>query len=384
SDIFSCGIVLYQALTGEKPFQGDNVVTISHAILHYDPPDPPHVSFPIAQIVRKALEKSPEHRFPTAGDMAKALEEAVKLLKQDPYLAPHPTAYPYAQPYDPYTPTSHAPQGSPYGQPYSPQPYPFAPIPDPNAPDPSAIPTNWNFPPAPKPPLLSPAAREFLSKTLLVALIGSAFVTLGFGIVSALLTAVEKQQRYALEAKEYRQELESAKQLSQSQPEEALRELERLREILTSPEMKKEAEESLARVTMERAKRHEAKGEWLLAIEEYQRAETLLPHDPMPLIGQARCFAQLAAQSQDPAKRISFLASSADAYESAFSKRIYLGDNFRREAAQVFIKLAREYWAKNQLLQAESAFRRAQNIAPPTSPEYHEANKELNNLTPNL
>ncbi|MEM2126026.1 MAG: protein kinase [Candidatus Methanosuratincola sp.] len=390
SDIFSCGIVLYQALKGEKPFQGDSVVTISHAILHYDPPDPPHVSYPIAQIVKKALEKSPEHRFPSAGAMAKALEEALSALKQDPYLAPHPThpGYPYGQPYDPYSQTSQPtpPHGSPYGHPYSPQPDPYsypyspAPSPDPNANTPHPLPPNWAFP-AQRPPLLSPAAKEFLGKTLLVALIGSAFVTLGFSIISALLTAAERQQRYFLEAKEYGKELETAKQLSHTQPDEAIKELERLREILTSPDLKKEAENTLAVLTLERAKQHEARGEWILALQEYDRATTLIPHDPMPLIGKARCLSQLASRSRSPEERITHLKNSADAYQSAFTKRIYLGDNFRKEAAQVFLKLAREHWAYGQLLEAEQALRRAQNIAPQNSQEYREAERELKNLS---
>ncbi len=394
SDIFSCGILLYQALTGEKPFQGDNVVAIFHAILHYDPPDPPHVSFPIAQIVRKALEKSPEHRFPSAGAMAKALEEALQALKQDPYLAPHPTVSPYGpSPYSPQTPQT--PQGPPYGQPYSPTPYPYSQTPypysqtpypysptpqDPNAPVPLPFPPNWSFPAPPPPPLLTPAAKEFLTKTFLVALVGAGFVVLGFALVSALLTTAERQQRYILESREYHHELESAKQLSETQPDEAMKELERLREVLTSPEMKRQAESTLASLTMKRAKRYEEQGKWSLALEEYLHAEELTPHDPMPLIGKARCYAQLASQSRSSTERISLLKASAEAYQSAFTKRIYLGNQFRKEAAQTFIKLARELWAQNLFLDAEREFRRAQNIAPPNSPEYQEAERELNNL----
>jgi serine/threonine protein kinase len=78
SDIFSAGIVLFEMVTGTRPFQGDSVVETMNAILKEDPPDlamtsarpPPGLQ----RIIRHALEKGPAERFQSARDLAFALE----------------------------------------------------------------------------------------------------------------------------------------------------------------------------------------------------------------------------------------------------------------------------------------------------------------------
>lgn len=79
SDLFSAGVILYQFLTGEKPFAGQ-LTTIMHKVLREDPiaPSELNVQVPPAfdALVRKALAKRPEERFQSAAEFAAALRSA--------------------------------------------------------------------------------------------------------------------------------------------------------------------------------------------------------------------------------------------------------------------------------------------------------------------
>lgn len=83
SDIFSLGIVLYEMVTGRKPFVGDNVVSITYAIMNQETPPLPGVPQSIERIIRRALSKNPLERFATAEEMKIELKNA-DLYTQSP------------------------------------------------------------------------------------------------------------------------------------------------------------------------------------------------------------------------------------------------------------------------------------------------------------
>ena len=77
TDLFALGVILWEILTGERPFQGASFVDIMHAILRQEPPDLPlalKVPPALDRILRRCLEKEPGHRFQNAQDLAFALQ----------------------------------------------------------------------------------------------------------------------------------------------------------------------------------------------------------------------------------------------------------------------------------------------------------------------
>jgi len=82
SDLFSAAVVLYQVLTGRKPFVGDDFATTCYQILHADPTPPSQLQSDLPRemdaVLRKALAKKPEERYQTGEEFAADLKEAVE------------------------------------------------------------------------------------------------------------------------------------------------------------------------------------------------------------------------------------------------------------------------------------------------------------------
>jgi serine/threonine-protein kinase len=78
SDLFSLGVILYEMLTGEKPFVGQNVTTIIYKIVNENPITPRDLDVTVhpglSAIVTKALAKAPDDRYQSGAELIRDLE----------------------------------------------------------------------------------------------------------------------------------------------------------------------------------------------------------------------------------------------------------------------------------------------------------------------
>jgi serine/threonine-protein kinase len=115
ADLFSLGVILYSLATGEQPFPGESMTSVSYKVVHTDPIPPeklnPAIPSSLGRVILKCLAKSPVDRYQTGEEIAQDLAAirantgatalrveaplATAEADADMTLAPTPTAPPY-------------------------------------------------------------------------------------------------------------------------------------------------------------------------------------------------------------------------------------------------------------------------------------------------
>ncbi|WP_157669399.1 serine/threonine-protein kinase [Chitinibacter sp. GC72] len=95
ADLYSAGVVLYQCLTGNAPFDGETTMNIVYQVLHSNPP-PPHelraeVPRALSELIMRCLARHPEARFAHADEALAALLAGANGPVSEARLANEPT-----------------------------------------------------------------------------------------------------------------------------------------------------------------------------------------------------------------------------------------------------------------------------------------------------
>ena len=89
-DLFSIGCVLYQMISGELAFKGDNALKVMNALALHEPKPlnliDPTVPYKVAELVQNLMAKKPSERISSANDLIKIIDEIDKVDHQSPNL----------------------------------------------------------------------------------------------------------------------------------------------------------------------------------------------------------------------------------------------------------------------------------------------------------
>jgi len=357
SDLFSVGVVLYEMLTGQKPFAGDSVVSITYAIMNKEPQQPQQVSWALWQVLSRALDKSPQMRYASAQDMADALRNAERQAKsgtmtsqpsaygtppqatgsyapyqggygtpppviQNPYQGGYgqPTQAPYGQPTNaPYGQPPANPYPTPYGNPAPYNPYQQAPPPQsiyttpmPSMPPPGPIPVY--YPPPPRQPLLKPEQVVFAKKIAITfVLVGTLFAVIIVAL-SALMGALQAEDSRRKSSDVVRKIDGMDRRIP---VDERIRKGLALRSQVQDASARREIDRSLAVLYEELANKELTRGNETEAELNFQEAITMDGQNPAYHAALAKLYDQQARRVGDLTTQFKFLQNAGQQWRLA-------------------------------------------------------------------
>ena len=81
SDVYALGVMLFEMATGRLPYNAESAIALIYQHIHDPLPMPrlanPRIPAAVEKVILKALAKDPASRYPTAGDLVRALQQAI-------------------------------------------------------------------------------------------------------------------------------------------------------------------------------------------------------------------------------------------------------------------------------------------------------------------
>jgi serine/threonine-protein kinase len=431
SDLFSVAVVLYEMLSGQKPFPGDSVVAITYAIMNKEPQQPTQCDWAMWQVVQRALDKSPQLRYNSATEMVDALKGARAQagsaspqsgmsgfnanhpnnppnVYTSPYAnptagysalnrgaptppptpAPQTPAGPYIQqPYNPYAPAPPAPpppqygynpygSGQPqappaYGQPYGGTPGPGQPYGAPGANNPYGVampPTlPVYYPPPPRAPLVKPETVVFLKK------LAVAFVILGT-LAAVLVVGVQSCALAMNASNRAGEDARVAQNIRNLDGRVPVNErIEKAGEMITKlpSNNRAQSQQAMADLLNEKAKRDLESGQAPAAEDSLRNSFTLDPHNIDALVTMAQLYSN-RARSASPVDRVELLEQSGEHWRRASMQtpNPTTRRTYAESAARAYLDAAASLFQANpsQSSSVRDLLYSAREAAPPDSP----------------
>jgi serine/threonine-protein kinase len=376
SDLFSLGVMLYEMISGQKPFPGDSVVSITYAIMNKEPQQPAQADWQLWPVIAKALEKTPATRYGSAAEMLRALERVLNPpspladpTPTNPYGGPNsyggpslnvppivPPAFGGApvlnQPYNPYAPQGQVPGASQaqgvYTQPYVPGAVPGQPTtqasygynpyqpPVPYSPQ-HGMPGGPQFPvyypPPPRTPLMKPEQVMFMKRLAFGLLLGGTLLALIFECLSCAATLLDRNAKKASDEKIPQVYRTVDRRLSVDQNLVNLQEgLARAHDEATKAEIKSK----LADLSTEQGKEYAQNNDMSHAEDSFQKAADWNPNDPEATAKLGRTYYDRALAETDPTQKQTLFRHSAENLMSAapLETSKQLSDLDRQDAAK--------------------------------------------------
>ncbi len=359
TDLFSLGVMLFEMLTGKKPFTGDTVVTITYNIMNQEVMMPPTVAPYLERVIRRALSKEPNGRYASAEEMSAELDAksfngfgyqpqpdpfGSTISSQGPLYSPQPQ-YP-GQP--PLGTQGQTPYGTPV--PGYPGQQPPPPVGDPFG---GLKPDDLRLPKLPKRPAISSEAAYFLKVMSTVILICA--VLIGFVL---MFSSAYRGYQHQGSQQQINVHLENGKRYFENQSyEAALQEYSAVLQAARDPELIRITRRNMAACCLQIGIAQEKAGRVYDAVGQYKQA---ILYDSR----YADAYLFLGNASERLGKTNDAFASWESAWNAEPGGRA--ATVAKENAAGLYVKLGDQAYQGGQTDTAVANWRKAMETAPGT------------------